>query len=172
MSPRRWNPRELRMTADYLREKHPEATHVLRARLGPLPPQATRLQEEGISSRLYYPALHWADGLALYPDRTVLLEVKIKLDTRALGQILANLDLFRKTDEFRDRWSLPLEGEVVYAFPDRETIRLLDEQGIRHVEYCPDYIREYYLERIRATYEGPRPRPRGLWDELVEEVSK
>ena len=169
--PRKWEPHELRMTTDYLIERHPDAVHMTRVRVGPLPPQAAETEREGISPRIYYPTLHWADGIALYPDRSIVLEVKVKLDSRALGQILTNLDLFPDTPEFRDRAELPLSGEVVYAYPDRETLRMLDRHGIRHVQYRPPYIEAYYMEKIRTTYERA-PKPRRLsWRDIITEVT-
>lgn len=159
------------MTTDYLIEKHPDAVHMTRVRLGPLPPQAMATKEEGISPRIYYPTLHWADGVALYVDRSVLLEVKVKLQSTALGQILTNMDLFPDTPEFRGRAAITLLGEVVYAYPDRQTSRMLDRHGIRHVQYRPDYIEEYYTEKIRRIYE-PKPKPRRLsWRDIIEEVT-
>ena len=169
--PRKWEPHELRMTTDYLIEKHPDAVHMTRVRLGPYPPQAEATAEEGISPRIYLPTLHWADGIALYPSRSVVLEVKVKLQSTALGQILTNLNLFPDTPEFRDRRHILLEGEAVYSYPDRETLSMLDRHGIRHVQYRPKYIEEYYMERIRQTYyRAPKPR-RISWRDIIEEVT-
>ena len=150
--PRKWEPREQRMTVDYLIKFHPDAKHMTRVRLGPLPPAAARAEAEGMSPRLYVPVLHWADALALYPDRTVIIETKIKLTADALGQILTNAALFLRTDEFWARWTMPLIKEVVYAYPDEEVLRMLRLHGVKFVFFRPDYIKEYYLERIRTTY--------------------
>lgn len=169
---RPWEPRELRMTVDYLIQHHPEAKHMTRVRLGPLPPGAEATAEEGISPRIYYPVLHWADGLALYPDHSVILEVKVKLHSDALGQILTNLALFPDTPDFRDRAGQPIIGEVVYGYPDRETLTMLDRHGIRTVQFRPDYIEEYYTELIQKVYE-PRPKPPGIsWERITRGVSE
>jgi len=169
---RKWEPWELRMTVDYLIQAHPEAKHMTRVRLGPLPPGATATAEEGISPRIYTPVLHWADGVALYSSRSVVLEVKVKLHSTALGQILTNLSLFPDTPEFMDRRGALLEGEVVYAYPDRETLRMLDRHGIRTVRFRPDYIETYYVEKLQKIYE-PRPRIPGLlWRDITKGVSE
>lgn len=169
---RKWEPWELRMTVDYLIQHHPEAKHMTRVRLGPLPPGAQVAAEEGISPRIYYPVLHWADGVALYVDRSVVLEVKVKLHSTALGQILTNLSLFPDTPEFNDRRGLELAGEVVYAYGDRETLRMLDRHDIRHVRFRPDYIKEYYVDKIQRVYE-PRARIPGLlWKDITKGVSE
>jgi len=148
--PRRWEPREMRMMADYLIQKHPKARHLARVRLGPLPRVSPEFEEMGIGPQVYTVTLHWADGLALYPDRTLLFECKVRLDSRALGQILTNRDLFLETEEFRHRWDLPLESWVIYGYPDAETIRQLDKYGIKHEEFRPSYIEEYYMAKLRG----------------------
>ena len=164
---RPWEARELRMTVDYLIQAHPEAKHMTRVRVGPLPSGAEAAAEEGISPRMYIPVLHWADGVALYPDHIVLLEVKVKLHSDALGQILTNLDLFPDTPEFNDRRDLPISPEVVYAYPDRETLRMLDRHGIRAVRFRPDYIEAYYVEQLQKVYE-PRPKVPGIaWERIT-----
>lgn len=149
---RKWEPREQRMVTDYLIEKHPNAKHMTRVRVGALPPEAESLVEKGISPKLYTPVLHWADGIALYPNRTVIIEAKIKLTSDALGQILTNANAFYKTEEFSDRWNKPLAMEVVYAYPDEQTLRMLQTHGIKAVRYRPEYIREYYIEKMRTIY--------------------
>jgi len=148
--PRKWEPREMRMMADYLLTKHPKARHLTRVRLGPLPRVSPEFEAMGIGPQVYTVGLHWADGLALYPDKTLLFECKIKLQSTALGQILTNRRLFYKTDMFRDRWHLPLEPWVIYAYPDREVLEMLDINNIKHEQFRPSYIEEYYIAKLRG----------------------
>lgn len=166
MTEREWAPWELRMTTDYLIAAHPTAKHYTRVRLGPLPDEARALEEEGISRMLYMVALHWADGVALYDNKAVVLEVKVKLHSTALGQILTNMTLFTETEQFQHLEGIPTEGEVVYAYGDKETLRMLDIHGIKAVKYRPAYIKKYYLEQLQKTYK-PRPGPtRSLYSRL------
>ena len=142
------------MMSDYLIKEYPGFKHITRVRVGPLPGEAAEIIEEGISPRLYYPLLHWADAVVLAPDRTIIIECKIKLSSDALGQILINANLFERTEEYKDRWELPLIMEVVYAYGDKEVIRMLEQHGVRTRLFRPPYIETYYLEKIRNTYGG------------------
>lgn len=138
------------MIAEYLIEHHPNAKHLSRVRVGPLPDVAALLPKEGISPKLYYPLLHWADALAVYPDHTVILECKIKLTADALGQILINAGLFYETHELKPLHDKPLVMEVVYAYGDPFVLKQLHRHDVRTTQFRPKWTEEYYLAKLRA----------------------
>lgn len=140
---------EERLVAEYLAAAHPDAQHMIRVRLGPLPAGAPVGPDERWRETIYGVARHWGDGLAIYPDRLVLLEAKLKLSPDALGQLLVYHDLIEQTPELMPYVGRPRTLECVYAFGDEDTERILREHGINPVRFAPAWAVEAYLKRAR-----------------------
>ena len=139
---------EARLAAEWAQERHPEAQLEFRAWLGPLPTMLDGGLYQVYSPNLYQVLGKWADVIALYPDRAVLAEVKIKLRPEALGQLLVYRDLFNRTPRFSAWNKLPLECIVVYAVQDLAVVRQCALQGIECEHYAPAWAREAYYKRV------------------------
>lgn len=140
---------EGRLCSEYLARHHREAQTMQRVRLGRLPVNHTQGGNNTDNPRIYYPLLKWADGLAIYPDRIVLIEAKLKLRPEAVGQILVYRDLIKETEALRDHWNKPLRCEIIYAVRDAPTERAARAFGIVPIKYCPTWARDAYLKRVR-----------------------
>jgi len=141
---KKWMPREKRMLADWLARNYPAERVQERVWLGPIV-RGELMPGPGVTERVLLPfGGGWADALVLLPDRTLLIECKIRANPEAIGELQLYERLFRRTEEFRDRWDLPLELVLLYAYGRREVLELAKELGITLIEFRPSYIREYY----------------------------
>ena len=121
----------------------------LRVRVGELPPEASAVEELGISPYMYGVVRHWADAVVIYPEKVIVVEGKLKLSSMALGQIIVNTELFAKTPEFRDTWDTPREGLLLFAYGDPETEKAAVSMGFKVERYCPAWAKKAYVERMR-----------------------
>lgn len=137
------------MVSEWVIQEHPEAKVKIRARLGPLPPGAQALIAEGLNPYIMSPVRHWADALILYPDRTLLVEGKLKWNPGGLGQLLVYEHEFDRSPEYQDRYDLPLHLVALYGFINPADIEILDNLSIQRVRYCPPWVQEAYLKRVR-----------------------
>jgi len=150
MVKRRWLPRETRMLADWISKHYPDVPHEYRVWLGRLPPEAVRAEELGITPQIYAPFGKWADAAIYLPDKTILVECKVKMDLKARGELETYRELFYVTERFKDRWGLPLELVLLYAYEDRDVKAWAEREGIRLEFYRPPYIEEYVKERMKV----------------------
>jgi len=153
---RTWQEREMRLVAEYLHKFHPKATTMTRVRLGAVPhlEVPADLQEE--AARIAGVVRAWADGVALYPARTVIVEGAIRPTWGEESKLIAYARLFRMTQEFRDRWELPIEMELVYVVEHPLAMVRVREAGIRVVQYSPPWILDY----LKILYPRERSVPR------------
>lgn len=140
---------EERLVSEWVAENYPEERYVLRARLGPFPEEARRLQSLGLSARLYDGVRHWADCIVLTGESTLLIEAKVRLNPAALGQLITYREEFYRTQEWRHRWTLPLRLIALYAYAKPEDLEIFDKYGIECVEYRPRWIQEAFIRRVR-----------------------
>jgi hypothetical protein len=143
---------EERLTSEYMVAKHPNARHRIRVRLGPLPPEAEKAAAEGFPPKMYVVVNHWADGIAIYPDKIVLIEAKLKLSPDALGQLQVYEQLLPKTPELAADAEKKHQLELIYVQGDPETEACAQRQGITCVRFAPDWAVQAYLERRRWEY--------------------
>ena len=143
---------ETRMLSDWIQGVYPGTTKIIRAWLGPLE-QDTVLARAGVTPRVLMPfAGGWADALILDRAWTRLVESKVVATGEAIGQLQVYSRLFKKTNEFKDRWIKPLIPVLLYAYPRSEALALAHDAGIETVHYCPDYISDYYREIAGLTW--------------------
>ena len=145
---RPWEPREQRMTIDYILEKYPGIHAETRVGLGALPELPKRLKDRGISPRIMRGYQHWADGLIYLPDKTILIEAEILASRDGLGSLILYKQEYYKTARLRPRFSLPLVLREVYAYPDPPVIEAFRALGFETEQYRPEYIRKYYEEEL------------------------
>ena len=139
---------ESRMIADWFSRAHPGCRKILRCWLGPIP-ESTALARAGVTPRVLMPfGGGWVDGIIMGPDWTRLVESAVVSGAVDLGQLDLYLDLFRETREFRDRWDTELIPVLLYGFGRAAVLRLAERKGVEAVRFCPDYIRDYYHEKV------------------------
>lgn len=143
---------EERLVSEWATSTYPKATVTLRARLGRLPPHAADTLIMGYSPLIYTATLHWADALIVYQGKAILAEGKVKLGPNALGQLLAYRELFLETPEYADLQTEPPTLVAVYAYGDPAVEEILRGHGIQVTRYCPQWIQDAYVERLRREY--------------------
>ena len=94
--------------------------------------------------------------MILLPDKTIIVEAKIRLDPGVISKLEIYRRLFLETPEYKDRWRLPLELMLVYAIEDPVTIELAREKGMRCVPFRPPWISDYL--RLLSPRERRAPR--------------
>jgi len=152
---RRWEPREMRLCTEYLREYHHRARVLTRVRLGEYPPELLKYVEVGEEARMITAWRRWADAIAIYPDRVILIECAIRPNPGKISQLLLYRDLFYKTPEFEGIKHLPLHLELVYAIEDTAVNALAERYGIRTVYYRPAWVEEYIALLFPYERRGP-----------------
>jgi len=140
---RGWEPRELRLCSEYIRTFHWKARCLTRVRLGKYPSELLKYVEAGEEVRLLTVWRRWADAIAIYPDRIILIECAIRPNVGKIAQLKLYKMLFYQTPEFEHLKNLPLELELVYAIEDPATVELCKEEGIRPVYFKPAWVESY-----------------------------
>jgi len=156
---RRWQPRELRLTAEYLNKEYPGAIHMLRVRLGGLHPvlKAENLTER--EKRLLSPFKRWADAIVIKADEMVLIEVAIMPEPGDVSKLELYARLVRHTPELEQYRSRPLVLELVYAIEDPLVVVMARERNIRVRYFRPKWVDDYLLERAHRMREAPATNP-------------
>ncbi len=138
--------------SEYMVQHHPEARHHIRVRLGPLPPESVTGVTPGVPPTIYGVVRHWADGVAIYPDRIVLIEAKLKLRPDALGQILVYEQLLPDTPELAPWAGLEHQLELIYVQGDPDVEAYARKAGVRCIRFAPEWAVAAYLERAQRSY--------------------
>jgi hypothetical protein len=140
---RKWQPRELRLCSEYVSMYHSKARILTRVRLGPFPSELLKFVSVEEESKMITVWRRWADAIAIYPDKVVIIETAIRPNPGKIMQLLLYKDLFYKTPEFDSIKHLPVELELVYAIEDPATIELAKKYNIKTIYFKPAWIEEY-----------------------------
>jgi len=140
---RRWEPRELRLCSEYVRTYHWRARCLTRVRLGKYPSELLKYVEAGEEMRMITVWRRWADAIAIYPDRAIIIECAIRPNPGKIAQLKLYGMLFHQTPEFESIKHLPVELELVYAIEDPATVELARSEGIRTVYFKPAWVESY-----------------------------
>jgi len=143
---------EERLVSEYMVEKHPNARHMIRVRLGPIPTGMPTGMPTGVPTTIYGVVRHWADGIAIYPDKIVLIEAKLKLRPEAVGQLLIYEQILPNTPELATDAEKKHVLELVYVQGDPDVQDYAQKQGITCIRYAPDWAVQAYLARARWEY--------------------
>lgn len=154
--PRKWQPREMRMLAEWLAETYPKETYLTRVRLGRIEPllSATELTEN--ERRALGVHRRWADAVVLLDDRVLLIEAKIRPQPGVISQLELYARLLPHTPELASHAHLPIEMILLYAIEDELINLLAREKSIRCVFYHPDWVDEYINELYPRERQGGR----------------
>jgi hypothetical protein len=143
---RKWEPREMRLCSEYCTTYHHKARILTRVRLGRYPSELLKYVSEEEELRMLTLWRRWADAIAIYPDRVVIVECTILPKPGKIQQLLLYKRLFYETPEFEDIKHLPVELELVYAVEDPHIVKLCEEYGIKAVYFKPRWIEEYLAQ--------------------------
>jgi len=139
---------EKRMVAEWCFKHYPDDRIIIRCWLGPVE-HSTALARAGVTPRVLMPfAGGWADAIILGPDWARIVEACVVADTRHVGALEGYIILFRKTREFKHYWDKPVIGVLLYGYPRKVAIDLAKAKGYETVQFRPDYVKEYYEEKV------------------------
>jgi hypothetical protein len=140
---RAWQPREMLMVAEALQKFFPGLPASTRVRLGMPHPELIfeDLSPEEIAMLRVWN--RWADAVVFAPDRTYIIEGKIRPRLGPTEALELYTRLFLNTEEYRDRWKLPVEKVFIYAVEDPVLVNMAREKGIRTIQYQPSWLPDY-----------------------------
>jgi len=131
------------MTSEFMEKMFPEGRRLTRVRLGAPHPELVRPELEPEEIEMLKVYSRWADGLAILPDRLILVEAKIRPQMGPLEALHVYAELLKTTEDFKEFWKLPIEKWYVYAIEDPLLSRLARLQGIRAVNFKPSWLPDY-----------------------------
>ena len=155
--PRKWQPREMRMLAEFLAENYPGDEYRVRVRLGKIQPRIEGkfiTEEERLNLGVFR---RWADAIVIKPDRLILIEAKIRPQPGVISQLQLYARLVPNTPELQDFLDRPLEMLLIYAIQDDLLIEMAREAGIKSISYRPEWIDEYIAELYPRERRATRP---------------
>ena len=93
----------------------------------------------------------YADGVLFLPDKTLIIEAKIKPNPSAVGQVLFYRRLANRTPVFQSRLNLPIEAAVLFAEADNDVTDYARALGVVVFTFTPMWIADYLqLVQFRA----------------------
>lgn len=114
---------------EYVQTYYLDVPHWFREEVGPLPP--------GTNPMLYAKTRRWADAIVHLPDKTILIEGKMKAEPSVIGQLLNYRNLLPQTPLFYKYREIPIEMLLVCASINKDTEELVKEAGIEVAMFKP-----------------------------------
>lgn len=114
---------------EYVQTNYLDVPHWFREEVGPLPP--------GSNPMLYAKTRRWADAIVHLPDKTLLIEGKMKAEPSVIGQLLNYRNLLPQTPLFYKYREIPIEMQLVCAKIDKDTEELVKQAGIEVIMFKP-----------------------------------
>ena len=154
-SKRNWQPREMRMLAEYLASKYSKYPYQTRIRLGSIPVELIKPGMDPVEKRMAGLWRRWADAIVFKPDELIVIEAAIKPSPGDISQLQLYEKLVHHTPELEPFGTQPVALELVYAIEDPIVLELARQAKIRVVYFKPtwlsDYMRILYPRERRAT---------------------
>jgi len=144
---RHYGRHEDRLVSEYIKLYFSKGRVLNRVRLGSAPEDAKKKYGVEMANRLFKTSFKWADAMIIEKHRVIIIEGKIKAVLTAISQLKFYGLLFRKSEDYEKYWDLPLELWIVAPWFDEETREFAESEGIRCVEFVPDWIGPYLEER-------------------------
>jgi hypothetical protein len=156
---RQWQPREMRMVAEYLAKHYGDYPFMTRVRLGSHHPKLHPEDMEESEQRMVGVFRRWADAIVFMPDRLVLIEAKIRPTPGVISQIELYERLLPHTPELTEYKGRPIEKVLLYAIEDPVITAMAREKGIKAVYYRPEWVEEYLTELYPRERRAPLTHP-------------
>jgi len=160
---REWQPREMQLLTEWLMKNYSHAKWQTRVRLGSPHPSLTERAMTETEERMVGSWRRWADAVIFNGDKVIIVEAAIRPDPGKISQLQLYDQLFATTPEFKEHWSKKRELVLLYGVEDMALVALARRQGIRCVQYVPDWLPDY----LAILY--PRERRAPLAPEFEEE---
>jgi len=140
MAERSYEPREAKLLYEWMVKTFPNCLQWRHVRMGPIPK----------NEALYGILRRWIDGVVYdkKTDTVYLIEAKIRPEPGAISQLLLYKQLFPKTPEFEALKDKPIKLVFLTSFMDKEVKALCDQYGIEFVVYSPDWVKEYWQQKV------------------------
>lgn len=151
---RNWEPREQRLVAEFVNFAYPGVESRTHVHLGTVQPRLRGRFTSDEDLRIVGLFRRWADALVFLPDRTVLIEAKIKPEPGVTAQLKLYARLLPNTPELEECKHKPVEKVLVCAIEDPQVSALAREENIRVVVFRPKWI-EAYLDVLRPGEKTP-----------------
>ena len=128
---------------EFLRKEYPTTPYSTNVRLGSIPLEFVARPLTSEQARQLSRLKRYCDAVIFLPDRTIIVEAKMRAEPGIVTLLALYRRLFKETPDLRERWGLPLEMMLLYAVEDPVTIEFAREVGIRAVQYRPEWIEEW-----------------------------
>ena len=142
-SKRNWEPREMRLVAEYLAKHYAKYEAMTRVRLGSVHPDLQPGSLSDAELRAVGVWRRWADAIVIMPDRLVLIEAKIRPNPGDISQLELYEHLLPLTPELAEHKSKRIEKLLLWALPDDAVAAMARERGIRVVMFKPNWVDDY-----------------------------
>ena len=96
--------------------------------------------EEVRALKLWLPQ---ADAVVILPDRVFIVEALVRPEWWKIFVLYTYVDLFGKTEEFREHWGKPRQGVILSTMVNRYWQAQAEQLGIRFVIHRPAMVEEY-----------------------------
>jgi len=140
---RNWQPRELLLVTEYLQKNYSKYPYQTRVRLGSTPERFKGMYTSQAQERAVGVWRRWADAIVFKPGEIIIIEAAIRVDPGDISKLKLYKSLFPHTPEFEPYANLPISLELVTGIPDEVVAHLAKQEGIRVVEFKPDWLEEY-----------------------------
>jgi hypothetical protein len=136
---------EAQYVADYVARKYPGVPCRLHARIGTPPEPATGMELEPAERNLLRVKMRWADAIVFLPDRTVVIEGKLRASEllKALGELELYVHLLPRTPEYAHLLADRIDGQILTPIADPTVDSLARRKGFRLVVWSPPWLDEY-----------------------------
>lgn len=137
---RTYTRRELRLLGEYLAATYPHATIANNVRLGDYPIHLARQLPPDVPKESLSSYRRYVDAIVKLPDKVILVEAKIILDTDAYGAMKLYATEWPNTPEYQSWTALPFDQVLVAAVIDPKVKAMAEADGMIVVQYSPPWL--------------------------------
>jgi len=148
---------ERRLLAEFLRKEYPTTPYATNVRLGSIPPEFISRTLTPAQARQFSRFKRYCDGVIFLPDKSIIVEAKMRADPGIVTMLELYKKLFQETPDLKERWDLPIEMMLVYSIEDPVTVQLAREHNVRAIQYVPSWLWEYLKSIAPYKREGSLP---------------
>jgi len=150
---------EAQYVADYVATRYPSIPCRLHARLGTPPEPLSAEELEPEERNMLRVKMRWADAIVFLPDRTVVIEGKLRASEllKALGELELYIHLLPLTPDYRSLIAPRLEGQILTPISDPTVEALCRRKGFSMVVWSPPWLNEYLAQIPKRERRAIRP---------------
>ena len=152
---RAWQPREMRMVAEFIRERYPDRRHFTRVRLGRLPSQLIRPDMMPEDVRMIGVWRRWADAIVVDGKKLILIEAAIRPEPGDISKLELYEMLIPETPELAPYAGFTIVRLLVYVIEDGAVLELAKRHGVKTAKYVPSWLPSYLRQLYPRERRGP-----------------